>query len=104
MSDAPRAPYPGIDPSTASSARVDRRTTRWLWSLSLICAANLALWGITVARMHREAGTYVGLQLLLSGVFVAVCAFRSIVPRVDLERQCLWNTPLSSIFLGRTVA
>jgi hypothetical protein len=26
------------------------------------------------------------------------------LPRIDLERQCLWNSPLSSIFVGRSVA
>src|SRR5262249_12025794 len=43
-------------------------------------------------------------QLLLSGVYVGVCAFRSLFPRVDLERVCLWDTWLSAILLGRTAA
>jgi hypothetical protein len=47
---------------------------------------------------------YVAQQLVLSGIFAAACAFRSILPRVDLERQCLWDSPLSSILVGRSVA
>jgi hypothetical protein len=27
-----------------------------------------------------------------------------VLPRVDLERRCLWDSPLSSIFVGRSVA
>lgn len=33
-----------------------------------------------------------------------VCAYRSFLPRIDLERYCLFDTVLSSIFLGRTAA
>src|SRR5262245_59328763 len=44
------------------------------------------------------------MQLLLSGVYVAVCSYRSLFPRVDLERVCLWDTWLSTILLGRTAA
>ena len=40
----------------------------------------------------------------LSGVYVGVCGFRSLFPRIDLERVCLWDTWLSTIFLGRTAA
>ena len=43
-------------------------------------------------------------QLLLSGVYVGVCGFRSLFPRVDLERVCLWDTWLSAILLGRIAA
>jgi hypothetical protein len=32
------------------------------------------------------------------------CAFRSILPRADVQRICLFDTPLSSILVGRSVA
>jgi hypothetical protein len=41
---------------------------------------------------------------MLSGVYVFVCAYRSFLPRIDLERYCLWDTFASSIFLGRSAA
>src|SRR5688572_17969369 len=47
---------------------------------------------------------YTQAQLLLSAVYVGVCGFRSLFPRVDLERVCLWDSWLSAIMLGRTVA
>jgi hypothetical protein len=77
----------------------------WWWSfLFVVSVGNVALW-VVIARGVRDLSDgYVAQQLLLSGIFAAACAFRSILPRVDLERQCLWNSPLSSIFVGRSVA
>src|SRR5215510_9299205 len=77
----------------------------WWWSfLFLVSAGNLVLWVVIAREVHGLADGYVAQQLLLSGIFAAACAFRSMLPRVDLERQCLWNSPLSSIFVGRSVA
>src|SRR5215471_2424157 len=81
------------------------KPTRWWWSfLFLVSAGNLVLWVVIAREVHGLSDGYVAQQLLLSGIFAAACAFRSILPRVDLERQCLWNSPLSSIFVGRSVA
>ncbi len=41
---------------------------------------------------------------LLSVVYVLGCAFRSLLPRADVERICLFNTWLSSVLIGRSVA
>jgi hypothetical protein len=41
---------------------------------------------------------------LLSAVYVFGCAFRSVLPRADVERICLFNTWLSSVLIGRSVA
>jgi hypothetical protein len=41
---------------------------------------------------------------LLSAVYVLVCAFRSLLPRADVERICLFDTWLSSVLIGRSVA
>ena len=77
----------------------------WWWSFLLVVSVgNLALWVVIAREMHGFSDGYVAQQLVLSGIFTAACAFRSILPRVDLERQCLWNSRLSSIFVGRTVA
>jgi hypothetical protein len=43
-------------------------------------------------------------QLVLSGVFVFVCAFRSFLPRAEGQRFCLVDTWWSNAFLGRAVA
>jgi hypothetical protein len=41
---------------------------------------------------------------LLSAVYVFGCAFRSILPRADVQRICLFDTWLSSVLLGRSIA
>jgi hypothetical protein len=77
----------------------------WWWSFLFVASAgNLVLWVVIARDVHGLSDGYVTQQLLLSGIFTAACAFRSILPRVDLERQCLWDSPLSSIFVGRSVA
>jgi hypothetical protein len=43
-------------------------------------------------------------MLLLSAAYVFGCAFRSFLPRADVQRICLFDTWLSSVMLGRTVA
>lgn len=40
----------------------------------------------------------------LSLVYVLGCAFRSALPMVDVPRLCLHDTPVSTIFVGRSVA
>src|SRR5215831_365134 len=82
---------------------VDRRITLWLGSLATLTAFNIGLW-IWIARSGVVRTHYAEAQLLLSGVYVGVCGFRSLFPRVDLERVCLWDTWLSAILIGRTAA
>jgi hypothetical protein len=80
-----------------------RKLTLWLGSLAGLAAFNVGLW-IWIARSAAPRTHYAEVQLLLSGVYVAVCGFRSLFPRVDLERVCLWDTWLSAIPIGRTAA
>lgn len=39
-----------------------------------------------------------------SMLYVFVCAFRSWIPRADVQRICLWDTWFSSVMVGRSVA
>jgi hypothetical protein len=82
---------------------IDGRLSLWLGSLAALAAFNVGLW-IWIARSVPPGTPYAETQLLLSGVYVAVCGFRSLFPRVDLERVCLWDTWLSAILIGRTAA
>jgi hypothetical protein len=82
---------------------LDRKLSVWLGSLAALAALNVGLW-ISIARSISVRTPYAEAQLLLSGVYVLVCGFRSLFPRVDLERVCLWDSWLSAIFLGRTAA
>jgi hypothetical protein len=81
----------------------DWRLRLWLGSLIALAAFNAGLW-IWIALSASPGSRYTEIRLLLSGVYVGVCGFRSLFPRVDLERVCLWDTWLSGIVLGRTAA
>ena len=43
-------------------------------------------------------------MLVLCAAYVFGCAFRSVLPRADVQRICLFNTWLSSVMIGRSVA
>jgi hypothetical protein len=91
--------HPGIIPGEP----IDRRLSLWLGSLAALAAFNVGLW-IWIVRSASPTTRYSETQLVLSGVYVGVCGFRSLFPRVDLERLCLWDTWLSAILIGRTAA
>nr|QXF14432.1 hypothetical protein KPDKLGBK_00002 [uncultured bacterium] len=79
------------------------KTYQWWLLLCVIAAVNIGLWCWAVFT-HYPDTEELNAQLILSSIYVFVCAFRSVYPRIDLERYCLFDTPLSSIALGRTLA
>ena len=87
--------------------------TRWWGFLTLVSGANIAVWFLLYRQLHEQpagsgsldgmsSGT--GLMLLLSAAYVFGCAFRSFLPRADVQRICLFDTWLSSVVVGRSVA
>lgn len=84
----------------------------WWVILSVVAALNIAAWFISatmLARRHEHffsASRYRQQRwmLWLSAVYVAGCAFRSFLPRIDLERICLVQSELSNMMVGRSVA
>lgn len=79
-----------------------------VWWMVLCVAAlfNVVAWGYSayhltqdphVARTRRRL-------LWLAGLYVLGCSFRSALPMIDVPRFCLHETPLSRIFVGRSVA
>ena len=88
----------------ATAMLPDRLTFRWWQLICAVSAGNILLWILAAWWLAWESDDYRSKQLALSGLFVAACAFRSLLPRVDLERMCLWDGPLSSVIVGRTVA
>jgi hypothetical protein len=83
----------------------------WWWGfLTLVSAANIAIW-VALYRQFGEqpadalsASSEISLMLLLCAGYVFGCAFRSILPRADVQRICLFDTWLSSVVVGRSVA
>lgn len=78
----------------------------WWSFLLIVSGANIAL----LLLLHRclrdrlfncQVSTYL---LMLCAAYVFGCAFRSALPRADVQRICLFDTWLSSVFIGRSVA
>ena len=83
----------------------------WWWSLlTLVSGANIAVWFLLYRQLPEQPAGSLGstsgikLMLLLCAAYVFGCAFRSFLPRADVQRICLFDTWLSSIVVGRTVA
>jgi hypothetical protein len=79
------------------------RTYTWWKFLCTIAVVNIGVW-LGAIWLHSEMRPLSYAQPILSGIYVLVCAFRSFYPRIDLERYCLFDHPLSSVALGRTSA
>src|ERR1700682_2834197 len=80
----------------------------WWWSLlTLVSGVNIAVWFVLYRQQPTGGlGSTSGIQLmlLLCASYVFGCAFRSFLPRADVQRICLFDTWLSSIVVGRSVA
>src|SRR5215470_7931268 len=83
----------------------------WWWSLlTLVSAINIAAWFSLYHYLQKpwtgDLGGTSGskLMLLLCAAYVFGCAFRSFLPRADVQRICLFDTWLSSVAIGRSVA
>jgi hypothetical protein len=83
----------------------------WWWGLlTAVSGANIAVWFLLYRQLHEQptgslgSTSGIGLMLLLCAAYVFGCAFRSFLPRADVQRICLFDTWLSSIVVGRSVA
>jgi hypothetical protein len=83
----------------------------WWWGLlTLVSGVNIAVWFLLYRQLHEQPAGGLGsmssiqLMLLLSAAYVFGCAFRSFLPRADVQRICLFDTWLSSVVVGRSVA
>jgi hypothetical protein len=83
----------------------------WWWSLlTLVSGVNIAVWFLLYHQLREQPtgalGSASGIEfmLLLCAAYVFGCAFRSFLPRADVQRICLFDTWLSSVVVGRSVA
>ncbi len=85
----------------------------WWWGLlTLVSAANIAAWVWLYGQLHEtppsagglDGASGIELMLFLCAAYVFGCAFRSFLPRADVQRICLFDTWLSSVVVGRSVA
>jgi len=82
----------------------------WWGFLLVVSAANIALF--LLLHSHFRKGTLNPVRetirfeilFLLCAAYVFGCAFRSVLPRADVQRIVLFDTWLSSVLVGRSVA
>ncbi len=83
----------------------------WWFFLCAMSGLNVLAWSLSAAALLRrqsmlsaEAYATRRVQLYLSAGYVFGCAFRSALPVYDVQRMCLFDTWLSSVIVGRSVA
>src|SRR5215471_19005441 len=77
----------------------------WWWAmLTLVSGVNIALWFLLYRELRTQPVGSMQLMLLLCAAYVFGCAFRSVLPRADVQRICLFDHWTSSVFVGRSVA
>jgi len=83
----------------------------WWWGLlTLVSSSNIAVWFLLYRQLHEQPTGSLGstsgidIMLLLCAAYVFGCAFRSFLSRADVQRICLFDTWLSSVVVGRSVA
>jgi hypothetical protein len=82
----------------------------WWCFLLTVSTTNITLWLLLHRRLRQmtpsaRRGIFrVELLVFLAAAYVFGCAFRSILPRADVQRISLFDTWLSSVVVGRSVA
>jgi hypothetical protein len=113
-----RARSTSLSHSRSASKSASRSTSlawsnplAWWWSLlTLVSGLNIAVWFWLYRDLHEQPAGSLGstpgieLMLVLCAAYVFGCAFRSLLPRADVQRICLFDTWLSSVVVGRSVA
>ena len=84
------------------------------WWIFLICVSilNISFWSWTYFYRFRSVPINFIFRrplspkttIWFSAFYVFGCAFRSALPRADVQRMAIFDTWFSSIFIGRTVA
>jgi nitrate reductase gamma subunit len=97
-------------PARSSSLAWSNPLAWWWGLLTLVSGANIAVWFLLYRQLQEQPTGSLGsmssieLMLLLCAAYVFGCAFRSFLPRADVQRICLFDTWLSSVVIGRSVA
>src|SRR5262249_520284 len=83
----------------------------WWWVLlTLAVGGDIGFWFLMYRQLRMQPAAGLSgaadtqLMLFLCAAYVFGCAFRSLLPRADVQRICLFDTWLSSVVIGRSVA
>ena len=75
----------------------------WWGFLLIVSSVNIILWFLLKSGLRRRT-LRLELIVFVSAIYVFGCAFRAVFPRADVQRICLFDTWLSSVILGRSIA
>lgn len=81
----------------------------WWMFLATVSTVNIAVWFVLYRQYQKPADIQrdffpVKLMLLLCAAYVFGCAFRSFIPRADVQRIVLFDSWISAVMVGRSVA
>ena len=83
----------------------------WWFLLCVVSALNVLALSYSARLLWQKQGAIPSdvyasrrLQLILSAGYVLGCAYRSALPVFDVQRICLFDSWLSSVIVGRSVA
>jgi hypothetical protein len=83
----------------------------WWFLLCIVSAANVLALTFSARVLRQRQGVIPAevyasrrLQLILSAGYVLGCAYRSALPVFDVQRICLFDSWMSSVMVGRSVA
>ena len=83
----------------------------WWFALCVVSAVNVLALSYSARVLWQKQGVLPAevyasrkLQLMLSAGYVLGCAYRSALPVFDVQRLCLFDSWLSSVIVGRSVA
>lgn len=76
----------------------------WWCFLTSISIVNILFWGWTWNYFRSSTSRIQCLLIYSSALYVFGCAFRSFLPRADVQRIVLFDTWFSSVLVGRSVA
>jgi len=87
-------------------------TTLFWWSLLCgVSALNVLAWVVSTHLLHRRVGllrtkvwSSMHWHVVLSATYVLGCAYRSVFPVYDVQRLVMFDSWLSSVIVGRSVA
>jgi hypothetical protein len=86
-------------------------TLNWWFFLCAVSALNILVWTASAAKLRHPASLFrpaswsaIHWQMLLSAGYVLGCAYRSVFPVFDVQRLCMFDSWLSSVIVGRSVA
>ena len=89
---------------------MSRELLIWWLALSLVAVFNMYAWTLSARHLAVSGAKSPGddanrqLMLWLSAAYVFGCAFRSLLPMIEVPRICLYDVWISRVAVTRTIA